>query len=288
VLLISALFLSAAVAYAMFARQEMRRVASEEFAQSSRALAAIVCREAGGWIAADTGESDSRHEFIYSGRPIEMDYGDYKAYVTITPLDDKIPINGILLPDGTTIKNEYAYSWNLIWANLGFESIPPVLDFLDPNLEARSGSREDEDFPNKALSDISELLRLPEIDRAKLYSGVSGDVAIDSYFTVYGDEWININMAPVALIGILDPGIGPDVADAVAAFRIENEIRNASDLEKIAGFSSTVVTRLKNVINYKSNYFLAVLRVERGTFARNFEVTLRRNGDGFKIVKWGE
>ena len=93
VLLISTLFLSAAVAYAMFARQEMRRVASEEFAESSRTLAVMACREAGGWIASDAGESDSRHKPLYSGNPIKLNYGDYTVYAVITPRDDKIPIN---------------------------------------------------------------------------------------------------------------------------------------------------------------------------------------------------
>jgi type II secretory pathway component PulK len=288
VLLISTLFLSAAVAYAVFARQEMRRVASDEFAVLSRALAVIVCREAGMWIAADKGESDSRRETLYSGEPAGMDYGDYGVNVLITPLDDKIPINSLLLPDGTTIKNEYAYAWNLAWANLGFERVPPVLDFLDSNREIRQGSREDDYFPNRPIGDLSELTRLPEIGREKLYAGISEDVAIESYFTVYGGEGININVAPIRVIMTLDPGIGPDVAEAIVAFRLESDIKDASDLGKIAGFSSTVATRLKNVINYKSNYFLVVLQIDRGTFSRNFEAILRRSGDGFEIVKWRE
>jgi type II secretory pathway component PulK len=288
VLLVSALFLSASVAYAVFARQEMRRVANEEFALSSRVLAYITCREAGGWIASDKTESDSRLEYIYSGVPIELGYGDYKAFVAITPQDDKIPINGMMLPDGTTMKNEYAYPWSLAWSNLGFDKPPPVLDFIDSNRDARPGGREDDYFPNRPLSDLSELLRLPEIDRARLYSGVSADIAIDALFTVYGDEGLNINMAAIPVLRILDPGIGPDVAEAVAAFRLQNAIQSASDLERIAGFSSTVATRLKNVINYKSNFFLVRLKVERGTFSRNFEAMLRRAEDGFEIVKWEE
>jgi type II secretory pathway component PulK len=288
VLMVSALFLGLAASYATFARREMRRVSDEEFASSSRALAVMTCREVGGWIAADAGASDSRHEPLYSGEPVKLDYDDYSVYATVSPLDDRIPINGLLLPDGATVKNEYAYPWSVVWSNLEYETPPPVLDFIDTDGSARQGSREDDYFPNGKLSDLSELLRLPEIGRAKLYSSVGGAAAVDSYFTVYGDEGININMAPAYVIAALDPGIGSDVAAAVAAFRLERPINGEADLKSIAGFSISVATRLKNVIHYKSNFFLVALRVERGTAIRNFEAVVRRGGGGFNIVNWRE
>ena len=288
VLLISALFLGLATSYATFARREMRRVSDEEFATTTRALAVMACREVGGWIAADSGESDSRHEPLYSGEPIKLDYGDYSVYATTSPLDDRLPINGMLLPDGATMKNEYSYPWSVAWSSLGYKTPPPVLDFIDADANARQGSREDDYFPNGKLSDLSELLLLPEIERAKLYSSVGGEAAVDSYFTVYGDEGINVNMAPAHVIAALDPGIGADVAEAVAAFRMERPINGEADLKSVAGFSISVATRLKNVIHYKSNFFLVALRVERGTFVRNFEAVVRRGGGGFNVVNWRE
>jgi type II secretory pathway component PulK len=287
VLMISALFLSTAVAYAMFARLEMRRVASEEFAGASRAVAIIASRDARDWVAQKT-DSDSRHDVLYSGFPIKLNYDDYSVYVTLTPLDDKIPINNLLLPDGITMKNEYLYAWNMAWNSLGFRIPPPVLDFISPVTEARPGGRKEDYFPNKPLSDLSELMRLPEINRGDLYAGVSADLAIDSYFTIYGKDGININMAPSAVIRILDPGIGPDVADAIVAYRFENAIRGEGDLANIAGFSSSVATRLRNVINYTSNFFLLELRVERGTSTRVFEAIILKNGEKTEIVNWRE
>jgi len=289
VLMISAMFLSTAVAYAMFARNEMRRITGEEFAAASRAVAVIASREAVNWVALKTTGSDSRHDSLYSGSPIELNYGDYQVYITLTPLDDKIPINGLLLPDGTTMKNEYTYAWNLAWRNLGYSTPPPVLDFISPgDSEPRPGSREEDYFPNKPLSDLSELMRLPEIGAGNLYAGVSADLAIDSYFTVYGNDGININMASPAVIRILDPGIGPDVADAITAYRLENAIQNARDLSNIAGFSSSVATRLNNVINYASNYFFLELRVERAMFERMFDAIIMKDGEKAQIVNWRE
>ena len=286
--MISTLFLSTAIAYAMFARLEMRRVASEEFAGAARAVAIIASREARTWIAQKTG-SDSRHDVLYSGSPIKLNYDDYLVYVTLTPLDDKIPINGLLLPDGITMKNEYVYAWNMAWNSLGFRTPPPVLEFISSAAEpAPDGRDENYYYPNKPLSDISELMRLPEINRGNLYAGVSADIAIDSYFTVYGKDRININTAPLAVIRILDPGIGPDVADAIAAYRLENAVHDANGLANIVGFSGAIATRLINVINYTSNFILLELRVERGTRVRTFEAIILKDGGKTEIVNWRE
>jgi type II secretory pathway component PulK len=113
-------------------------------------------------------------------------------------------------------------------------------------------------------------------------------MAVDSYFTVYGGDGININMASPAVMMTLDPGIGQDTAEAIAAFRAENAFRSAEDLTKIAGFSSSVATRLKNVIHYKSNFFLISLRAERGGLVRNFEAVAERKAGGVEIVNWRE
>ena len=186
------------------------------------------------------------------------------------------------------MKNEYLYAWNLAWSNLGYRTPPPVIDFISPSKEPRPDGHEEDYYPKKPLSDLSELMRLPEIDRGNLYAGVSADLAIDSYFTVYGKDGININMATLVVIRILDPGIGSDVADAIAAYRLENAIQSEGDLTNIAGFSSSVATRLKNVINYTSNFFLLELLVERGTSARVFEAIILKDGETTEIVNWRE
>jgi type II secretory pathway component PulK len=217
-----------------------------------------------------------------------MNYGEFLVSVTATPLDDKIPVNGLFLPDGVTMKNEYVYPWNQIMGALGINNAPVILDFLDGDGDARPGGREDGYFANRRISDMSELMWLPEIARGTLYSGVSSDIALDSFFTVYGDAGININMAPVPVIAALDPGIGLDAAEAVAAFRLSNEITSAEDLESVVGFSSTIITRLKNVLNYKSDFFSVRLKVERQAVARNFEAIVKRGGNGCETVLWKE
>jgi hypothetical protein len=288
VLLVSTLFLGAAVSFALFARYEAARVSAEEFAAVTRGLATIALREAAEAIALDDGPGDSRTERIYSGEPVELDFSDFTARIVIDPLDGHIPINGLLLPDGVTIKNEYAYPLARALDALDMGQLAPViLDFIDADTLARAGGRESDDFPNRRLSDLSELLRLPEITGGVLRSSGTGP-ALDDFFTVHGDEGININTAPARVIAILDPGLDADTAERIAEWRAENAITGPDDLAKIPGISNTMITRLKNVINYKSIFFRVHIEIIGRNGGRNFEITVRRAQDGCSVVNWRE
>jgi type II secretory pathway component PulK len=288
VLLVSTLFLGAAVSFALFARYEAARVSAEEFAAVTRGIAMAALREACEVIALDDGPSDSGVERFYSGKPVELYFSDFTARVAIEPLDGKIPINGILLPDGVTIKNEYSYPWARAFEELEMESLAPViLDFIDADTLARAGSRELDDFPNRSLSALSELLRLPEITGSVLYSNGTNP-ALEDFFTVHGDSGLNINMAPSWVIAILDPGIDADTAARIVGSRAENALTGPDDLVKIPGISNTLITRLKNVINYKSLYFRVHITVAGRGRERNFEITARREQDGCSVINWRE
>jgi hypothetical protein len=282
--------LGSATSYAWFARQEMRRVSDEEFAMVSRGLAMIACQEAAEWIAGDKNEYDSRHELFYSPNfPLEMFYGEWLVSIKIDPQDDRISINDIFLPDGITMKNEYTYAWQQIWRMVANDEIAVLLqDYLDKDTTPRPGGREDTYFPNRKISDFSELLRLPEIKPAILYSRSSAEMKVDSFFTIYGDDKININLVPKEVLAILDPDIGSDAAESIAEYRIENDIKNARDLVKIPGFPQTAGTRLNSVIGYKSNYFLVRMNVQLDSRERNFHVMLKRGEGKCQIVYWRE
>jgi hypothetical protein len=95
-------------------------------------------------------------------------------------------------------------------------------------------------------------------------------------------------MAPVAVIAILDPGMGADTAERIAELRIENAVTGPDDLADVPGISKTMLTRLKDVISYKSVYFRVHIKVVGRSRERNFEITLRRAQDGCSVIKWRE
>ena len=85
----------------------------------------------------------------------------------------------------------------------------------------------------------------------------------------------------------MDPGIDSGTAERILESRAENAITGPDDLAKIPGISKTLITRLKNVINYKSLYFRVHIKVI-GHGERNFEVTVRREQDGVSVINWRE
>ncbi|MDR3331530.1 MAG: general secretion pathway protein GspK [Synergistaceae bacterium] len=288
---ISTILLSAAVSFAWFARQEMRRISGEEFAMKSRSLVDIVCLTVAEWIAGDDNEYDSDLELLYSGEfPLALSFDEWDVGIKITPLDRQFSINGIFLPDGVTMKKEYEYPWQEIWRRLGDErAAPVVLDFLDSDELARPGGREEDYFLNRKLSDMSELLHIKEIKPGLLYEGLAGrHLAIDSFFTVYADDKININLASRETLSVLDEQITPGVVDAILAYRREANISNAKDLIKIPAFPVSAVARLNNIIGYKSNYFSVDMKVEYNSDERNFNVVMKRSGNGCQIIGWRE
>jgi len=289
VLLVTVLFLGAATSFAMFARSEMRRVSDEEFALRARSLAVLACGPVSELIAGDVNGFDSEREFLYSPEmPLVLPFGDWEVNIGITPQDALIPINSPFLPDGVTIRQEFEHPWKQAWILLGApETGTLVLDYLDSDVEPRVGSREDDYFPNKKISDLSELLHLPEVSAELLY-GRSRDYGMGSFFTVNADESINVNMAPREVLSILDTDFGPDAAEAIITYRANNIIGNASDLGKIPGISQAAVARLSNILTGSSNYFSVHMSVRYENNERNFVILLKRGASACQIVNWRE
>jgi hypothetical protein len=288
--MISVILLGASTSFAWFARTQIRRVSDEEFALVSRTLAVIACTAVSEWIASDGNDFDSASEFLYSPDfPISLPFDDWEVDIKITPQDALIPINGVFLPDGVTTRAEYEHAWREIWDLFGRNNAgTAVLDFLDSDTEARAGGREEDYFVNGKISDLSELINLPEITAEMVYGSSADVVCLSDYFTVYGDERVNINFAPGSVLAVLDQDIGPDTANAIMTYRADNEIKSASALAEIPGFPPAAVARLGGVVSVKSNYFSVRLGVRNGSREHNFVVMMRRGSGKCQIINWRE
>jgi hypothetical protein len=287
--MVTVLFLGAAVSFATFARSQIRRASDEEFALRARSLAVIACGFVSELIAGDNNGYDSPREVFYSPEAVLLlPFGDWEVNIGIMPQDALIPINTPFLPDGVTVRQEYEHLWSQVWTLLGASNAGVLaLDFLDADVEPRVGSREDGYFPNKKISDMSEFLRLPEIEPELLY-GSSSDLGLNNFFTVRGEESINVNVAPREVLAVLDPDLGPDAADAIIVYREDNDIKSASDLNKIPGLSPAAVARLDKILTGGSNYFLVRIGVRYENNERNFVILLKRGGAKCQVVNWRE
>lgn len=291
VLFVSLLLLSTAVSYAFFARQQMKRVQSEEFAMLSRQLASIACDTVGRWIAIDSNGYDSFLEPLYlPGVPIILNYGEWDVTIHITPMDALFPINGLFLPDGTTLRTEFERAWEIFWNSAPDPTLSQtVLDFLDTDSDSRPGGVDNDQSINRKISSLSELIRVDGISEDMIYSEKESDKkTFDKFFTIYGDKGININIAPKHVIIAMDRDLNDMIADAVIEARSKEPIASEKDLVKIPGFPMTAYARIKNILLYDSSHFLVEMNVSNGQSERNFVITLKRGTSDCSIVGWEE
>ena len=209
--------------------------------------------------------------------------------VRITPLDDKIPLRNIFLPDGNTMRREFTEVWRDMWDKLRHRELEQlVLDFMDRNNRPRVGSAERDNFINRSLYDISELLIMSRDITADILYGSEGNLGIADYCTVYSEGRINLNVAPVHVMELL-PGLDVGgLAQSIAEYRTENAIESIRDIQKIPGASARTSTRLTNIAGFKSRYFSINLE-HMNTESENmtsFTVIFDRTTK--QIVRWEE
>ena len=287
------LLITAATAFAWFARNEAHRMTSEIYMAQTERVAEIAAARAKKLLAKDTNSYDSFKEDLYTSKGIQYySVGEYKAEVHFRPLNDKIDINEVLLPDRVTPRGEYTYAWEEIWRKVEHSELSDiVLDFFDYDKKQRPGGREDDICINREISDLSELLLVPELNRDILSGITERDKRVPGlthFFTVTGGQKININTASQEVIAVLDDKIGEAGASSVAAYRELYPIKDMTDLENIAGIPSGVLKRLTNVIAFKSSFVELTIFVTDDRSKRTRKFVLIADKSSGRTVTWRE
>ena len=291
VLISVTLLLTSATAFSWFARNEIKRAEAISFIARSRSAAEIACLDASKKIAKDKNGYDSRSEPLYAYNGLtKSKIADLDLEVAIEPLDDKIPINGILLPDRVTLRSEYEVAWKRIWEYVGFPWLSAiVLDFIDADSSQKLQGGEREASINRELTDLAELKLINEIDDGVLLGTKDIPGGLSRYLTLYGKEKVNINTASPEVLAIMDERLDIAQARNFVAMRMMYPIKSLDDLKKIPGIPLNVITKLSNVISFESSYFRLNIKVSYGDKKeRNFRVTLKRENDSCSVVRWEE
>lgn len=257
VLMLGVLLISCATTFTWFVRQQVRGISHEASMLSGRSMAHVIVNAIISMLSEATNRVnyDSPTQRWY--QPFVLAVPDMGIWVVrITPLDDKIPLRNLFLPDGNTMRREFTDVWRDMWDKLKHRELEQlVLDFMDRNNKPRVGSVEREDFVNRPLYDISELLLMSHDINAEILYGYEGLLGISDYCTVYSDGKINLNVAPVHVMELL-PGLDVGgLAQSIADYRAENAIESLRDIQKIPGASARTSTRLTNIAGFKSRYF---------------------------------
>ncbi len=289
VMIASATLLTAATAFAWFARTEARAEAARERIYRFRNAAQIAVNIMSRRIAEDRNGYDGPTESLYDPyEHVKLEIGDYTAEVQVRPLNDKIPISGLLLPDGVTPRSEYETAWENVWEALEFPRLAwEVVDFIDADTDQRLGGAERETNINRMISDLSELRAMPEITDGVLWGTDEIPGGLARYVTVVGGEKINVNVAAPEVLAVLDDALTPSHARSIAAYRLVNPIKDMEGLRNVPGFPASLTTKLANIIGFESTHFLLSVKVSDGAGnVRNYRVVVERGGSG--AYSWEE
>ena len=289
VMIASATLLTAATAFAWFARTEARAEAARERIYRFRNAAQIAVNIMSRRIAEDRNGCDGPTESLYDPyEHVKLEIGDYTAEVQVCPLNDKIPISGLLLPDGVTPRSEYETAWENVWEALELPRLAwEVVDFIDADTDQRLGGAERETNINRMISDLSELRAMPEITDGVLWGTDEIPGGLARYVTVTGGEKINVNVAAPEVLAVLDDALTPSHARSIAAYRLVNPIKDMEGLRSVPGFPARLTTKLANIIGFESTHFLLSVKVSDGAGnVRNYRVVVERGGSG--AYSWEE
>ena len=289
VMIASATLLTAATAFAWFARTEARAEAARERIYRFRNAAQIAVNIMSRRIAEDRNGYDGPTESLYDPyEHVKLEIGDYTAEVQIRPLNDKIPISGLLLPDGVTPRSEYETAWENVWEALELPRLAwEVVDFIDADTDQRLGGAERDTNINRMISDLSELRAMPEITDGVLWGTDEIPGGLAQYVTVIGGEKINVNVAAPEVLAVLDDALTLSHARSIAAYRLVNPIRDMDGLRSVPGFPASLATKLANIIGFESTHFLLSVKVSDGAGnVRNYRVVVERGGSG--AYSWEE
>ncbi len=289
VMIASATLLTAATAFAWFARTEARAEAARERIYRFRNAAQIAVNIMSRRIAEDRNGYDGPTESLYDPyEHVKLEIGDYTAEVQVRPLNDKIPISGLLLPDGVTPRSEYETAWENVWEALELPRLAwEVVDFIDADTDQRLGGAERETNINRMISDLSELRAMPEITDGVLWGTDEIPGGLARYVTVTGGEKINVNVAAPEVLAVLDDALTPSHARSIAAYRLVNPIKDMEGLRNVPGFPASLTTKLANIIGFESTHFLLSVKVSDGAGnVRNYRVVVERGGSG--AYSWEE
>ena len=287
--MLGVLLISCATTFTWFVRRQVRSVSGENNRLTLRTMAYVIVSS----IISLTGELSSHTN---CDSPVQRWYQPFVFSVPdmgiwmiqVTPLDDKIPLRNLFLPDGNTMRRELTEVWREMWTRLRHRELEMItLDFLDKNSRPRVASQERDNFINRPPYDISELLILSPDMNAMILYGADGEMGLDDYCTIYSEGRINLNVAPVHVMELL-PGLDTGLAARVAQTRNEEPLQTLQDIQKMPGASARTSTLLTNIASFQSRYFMMnVHRLDSGgEGGTSFNIIYDRTTR--KIVKWEE
>jgi hypothetical protein len=284
--MLGAMLITCATAFAWFTRMQIKNATREKISLANRSMAQVLAQAIVKGMKANTMiKYDS--PLLEWFKPFFFPADDLGTWVVqVVPLDDKIPLRNLFLPDGTTLRNELRNTWEDMWGKLEHRELTQiVLDFLDKDVRPRMGGAERETHLNRAPLDMSELLIFEEMTPEILY-GTPERNGLADYCTLWSAGKINLNVAPVHVMEIL-PGMDRPLAEKIEDHRRKKALTGMSDLREIPGFPQRSQAALTNIVDFASRFFMIKIEMlEDNGGGTSFSVVFDKTSG--TVVRWEE
>ena len=291
VLMLGVLLISCATAFTWFVRMQVRGVFRERDNITKRSMASVAVNAVINIL------SEMEQHYDYDSptqrwfQPFVVPFGDELGVwvMQITPLDDKIPLSNLFLPDGNTLRHEFDEPLQNMLEKINHRELEfLLLDFIDKNNRPRVGGVERDEFINRPPFDMSELLILSREITPEILYGTGTELGIADYCTIYSDGKINLNFAPVHVMEIL-PGLKErSLAERVEQSRKDEPLKSLRDVQSLPGASPRTSTLLTNIATFKSRYFNVKIECleDNSDGGTSFNIIFDRTTR--QIVRWEE
>lgn len=289
VLLSVSILVTGSLAFAWFSRTELRKAEANAFSLEARSLAETAVHAVRKGLLLDRNSYDSPLEPWFGTWPAPLGT-EASVTVALSPQNKALPLAGLFLPDGSTLRRELEEPWESLWEEAGKPELAPVvLDFLDTDRTPRPGGSETDSCINRVPSSLEELLLCPGIDES-LYYGKNGKAypGLGRLLTVWGDGRINFNAANPEALALLDPSLTGGVIREIVERRAKEPLEAWDDLAGIPGFPPGLRPRLDGLVSFASSHFLVEIEVRKGTLVRRFEAVLVKDSGRCRISSWKE
>lgn len=261
VLMVSLFLVSASVGYGWFVRDQVRRVERRRFELECRNIALLAVKNVIKGLASDQTSYDSVHQSWFGDHLIPL--GDsYLVSVNIKPLNDRLPLRHVFLPDGTTLRGEMDFPWKKAWETVGLPNLAlPMLDFIDKDREPRVGGYEKDFFLNRVPTDPSAFALLPDVPMSAVF-GSRDKPGLKDLFTLWCGPKLNVNTASPQVLSLLE-GVDEITAREISEIREKKPFKNISEVAKLPAFSGSLGPKLTNLLGTVSDYFLISLQISQ-------------------------
>lgn len=160
----------------------------------------------------------------------------------------------------------------------------PLLDWIDPDDNARPQGAEDVDYLNGQPPYRAANQPLTSVDELRLIRGYTAKTVevLRPYVTVLPVPTdININTASPLVLAALIPGLDLDQAGQIARARQDNPFQNVAAFARLL---PTGISAPQSGIGVKSGYFLVMLETAIGRHERRAEALLARSSASTTVL----